>query len=381
MGQGYAPSAGRGCDWGWDAAGWGRTQPGSGARAPLRRRTGHGTLLVSLQQEVRIPDPRLSVILVATAEYPVIRDAVRNLRRQSDVPIELVIAGPQALQDSMAESDRADLESFPAWRHVVISRDTQFDAARAAAVRAASAPYVAFTEDHSFPRPGWAAALVAALDEGFTVVGPVVENGNPTSQTSWGNFILEYGVWMPPGRRGEWAHLPGHNSAYRRDVLVALGDRLASLLEVESVLHWELARSGHRLAQEPRARTRHVNFSRFAPSVKLRFHGGRQFAANRAKDWTLPTRLAYAAAFPVIAGVRLARSAAMVPSSARPATVLGALPLIGILVLVSSLGESVGYLTRRVGSSADFLSDIEHDRRRFLAHDEEIREEARAAAG
>jgi hypothetical protein len=249
---------------------------------------------------------------------------------------------------------------------VVVPDGTRFDEARAAAVRAASAPIVAFTEDHSFPQPGWAAALVEAFDDGGSVVGPVVENGNPRSMVSRANFLLEYGEWMPPGRRDGRSHLPGHNSAYRREVLLSLGDRLTSMIEAESVLHWELARDGHRLMQEPRAITRHVNFSRFWPSVALRYHLGRQFAARRAGTWSVTRRAGYAAAFPLIALVRVARVALLGAGSRELLAVAVALPMVALMVTVSSVGEAVGHVTRQAGSSNAYLSDIEHDRRRFM---------------
>ncbi len=309
--------------------------------------------------------PALSVILVATTDFALVRDAVRNLARQRDSAIELVIAAPRDLEHGIDADDRAVLHGFAAYTHVVVPDDTAFDDARAAAVRAATAPIVAFTEDHSFPEPGWAAALLESFGSGYAVVGPVVENGNPRSAVSRANFLLEYGEWMPPGRRDAHDHLPGHNSAYRRELLLHRGDRLTSLLEAESVLHWELVGEGHRITQAPRARTRHVNFSRFAPSLALRYHLGRQFAARRAERWPLATRLAYAAAFPVVALVRTGRVARMAAASAERASVLTALPMVALLVLVASVGESVGYLTRRAGPSREYLSDIEHDRARF----------------
>ncbi|MDF2773482.1 MAG: hypothetical protein K0S86_2979 [Geminicoccaceae bacterium] len=315
--------------------------------------------------------PALSVILVATHDYPLIRSAVRNLTRQRDVAVELVIAAPQALVASITEEDRGDLTTFAGWQHVVIPDDTPFDEARARGVRAARAPIVAFTEDHSFPQPGWAAALVAAFSDGVSVVGPVVENANPGSAVSWANFLLEYGEWMPPGRPHGHAHLPGHNSAYRRDVLLALDDRLTRMIEAESVLHWALAGDGHRLAQEPRAVTRHTNFSRFTPSVELRYHLGRQFAARRSGQWSVARRAAYAVAFPLVALVRVARVARLGIGSRDLPAIAKALPTVAAMVTVSSVGEAVGYVTRQAGSSAAYLSDIEHDRRRFM-RDEDL---------
>jgi hypothetical protein len=319
--------------------------------------------------------PAISVVLVATENYALIRAAVRNLTRQHEVAIEMLIVAPAALARSLTSADRADLDSFAAWRHVVVPKTTHFDEARATGVRAATAPIVAFTEDHSFPQRGWGAALLSAFEQGFSVVGPIVENGNPQSSTSWANFLLEYGSWMPPGESGAITHLPGHNSAYRRDVLLALGERLTSMIEAESVLHWELTQAGHRLAQAPRARTRHVNFSRLRPSLALRYHLGRQFAARRASSWSWISRLGYAAAFPVIAAVRVARVARLPATEEDRRDVLKTLPLVGALVLVASIGESIGYLTRQPGASALYLSDIEHDRRRFTRDDESLHPE------
>lgn len=314
----------------------------------------------------------LSVILIATDKYSLIRTAVRNLTRQVGVPIELVVAAPRAFADSISADDRKDLSLFARWVHVVIPDGSPFDHARAAAVRAATAPVIAFTEDHSFPQPGWAAAIASAFTDGVSVVGPVVENGNPRSITSRANFLLEYGEWMPPGRANGHAHLPGHNSAYRREVLVALGPSLTTMIEAESVLHWQLGREGHRLVQEPRAVTRHVNFSRALPSLALRYHLGRMFAARRAGDWPLAKRLAYAAAFPLVAAVRVVRVARMGRDARTIAGIVTALPMVGLMVTVSSLGEAIGNLTRTGGSSSDYLSDIEHDRTRFMRKGEVV---------
>lgn len=316
--------------------------------------------------------PTLSVILIGTGQYSLIRTAVRNLTRQEGVPLELVIAAPRALAESMTAADRQDLAAFARWQHVVIPEGLPFDDARAAGVRAATAPVIAFTEDHSFPQAGWATAVVGAFTDGVSVVGPVVENGNPQSATSRANFLLEYGEWMPPGRVNGHSHLPGHNSAYRRDVLLALGHSLTTMIEAESVLHWQLGRDGHRLVQEPRAVTRHVNFSRALPSLALRYHLGRMFAARRAADWSLAKRLAYAAAFPLVALVRVVRVARMGGDARAVTSVVTALPMVGLMVMVSSIGEALGNVTRTPGSSADYLSDIEHDRSRFMRAGESV---------
>jgi hypothetical protein len=312
--------------------------------------------------------PELSVILAALAGYRPVRGAIRNLVRQErDARIELLLVKTTASEWTLDDRDRRELESFTAVRVIDVPPGSDFDSARAAAVREASAPFVAFTEDHSFPQAGWAAALLERLEEGWTGVGPVVENGNPRTSTSWANFLMEYGPWMPPGRAGAWAHIPGHNSAYRREALTALGAELATYLEVESVIHWTLGQRGHRFTIEPRARTRHVNFSKPWPSIALRFHGSRQFASRRARGWSLSRRALYAAGTSVLPALRLSRLARLPFVAQQPSIAIRALPAVLASVVVSSLGECVGYVTSDPGASMRYLTNIENDRTRFLA--------------
>ena len=309
----------------------------------------------------------MSVVLATAGPFASIRSAVANLARQDGVPLELVIAGPREAVHGLVESDRSDLATFAAWQHGVVPAGTGYDATRARGVAASRAPIVAFAEDHSFPEPDWAVALVEAFEgSDWSAVGPVVENGNPGSLVSWASMLLEYGPWMTAASGGEASHIPGHNSAYRREVLLSLGDRLAPMIEAESVLHWQLARHGHRFAIDPRARTRHMNFSRLWPSIELRFHVGRQFGSRRVRDWSRAKRALFAAGTPLIPVVRLVRVLNLPIAHEQPGIVLRSLPLLTLLVVAATLGELAGYLSARPGRSTEYLTDIETDRQRFL---------------
>jgi hypothetical protein len=243
---------------------------------------------------------------------------------------------------------------------------TSTAAARAAGVRAATAPVVAFVEDHSFPQPTWAAELIAAHRQPVAGVGPAIVNANPATLTSWANLIIEYGPWLDPVPTGPVEHLPGHNSSYKRDALLAYGDRLEAMLDAESILHWDLRARGQTLVLAPAAKTEHFNFSRLGSSVPLRFHGGRLFAAARSRHWSPARRLAYGIAAPVIPLVRLVRLAREMsrPGRARPG--LGRVwPLLFVLLMLDALGEMVGYLTG-AGNAMAKLTDMEFHRDRHL---------------
>lgn len=307
--------------------------------------------------------PALSVILPASSGFANVARTVRALCAQTVCDrLELVIVTP----DGDIALDTAMADAFANVQ--VIAGGIPLIGARVAGVKAARAPIVALAEDHSFPEPDWAAALIAAHDEGtWAAVGPVVCNANPRGPMSWANFLLEYGDWIEPVARGPMGHLPGHNSSYRRDVLLSYGARLDELMLAESVLQWDLARNGHRLLIEPKARTRHLNFSRVSSSIALRFLEGRSFAATRASAWSLRKRISFVIGSPLIPVVRLRRALALIRRlPGRRELPTGTFPGLLMCLLFDALGEFMGYAAGH-GSSTRLLSGIEADRYRFLS--------------
>jgi hypothetical protein len=316
------------------------------------------------------PSPALSVVLPTSHGLANIARTLHALRAQTVRHcLELVIVAPS---DSFTLNP-AMIDGFAGVQVIAFGDVTaSSNRARVAGIRVARAPIVALAEDHSFPEPGWAEALLAGHAEGtWAAVGPVVCNANPATAVSWANFMLEYGPWTEGAQRGAAVHLPGHNSSYRRGLLLAYGDRLESLMEAESILQWDLRHRGYQLLLEPAARTRHLNFSRLSSSIKLRFNCGRQFAATRSADWPLQKRLLYVLGAPLIPFVRLWRTASLLARRpARRGLLSRVLPVLAAAVALDGFGELVGYATGP-GSSSSVLGGIEFDRRRSLTRKEQ----------
>lgn len=309
--------------------------------------------------------PELTVILMTPGTYENLRRTVAWLRAQSAADrIELLLLGRSREQLAADESELADFHSFK----VIEVGDLRSRArGNAIGVRHASAPVVAFSEDHVCPQPGWAEALIERHREPWAVVGPVFHNGNPRTAVSWADFLPGYGEWLDPLPGGEVSHLAGHNSSYKRDVLLEFDDELESLLTAEAVLHWELGARGHRLYLEPRAKTRHYNFSRLRIYLWATFLHSRSFAAERARAerWGPLRRVAYAGAWPLIPLVRLrrvTRDVARVPSDG---VFLRVLPPVLLGLTFSALGEALGYLLGP-GNAYERVTHYEFDRDRFV---------------
>jgi hypothetical protein len=184
-------------------------------------------------------------------------------------------------------------------------------------------------------------------------------NGNPESLISWADFIIGYGAWLDPPA-GEADHLPGHNSAYKRDILLSFGDRLEALLGAESTLHQELRARGYRLYVEPAAQTFHVNFTRPARWVPYLLYSGRLFAAERARGWPLARRVVFSGASWLIPLVRLKRSLQQLRRS-RPDLVARVFPALLFALTIDALGQWLGY-TFGAGRAAQKVAHLEFNR-------------------
>jgi hypothetical protein len=221
---------------------------------------------------------------------------------------------------------------------------------------------IAFGEDHSFPLPEWAEALLARHEEPWAVVGPLVRNANPRTATSWADFLIGYGPFAEGGAGGEAAAAPGHNSSYKRSVLELHAGELESALAAEWLFHGRLR---GRVYLEPRAITRHVNFARPGVFLAVTFRAGRSGASVRAAGWPWWRALAYSGGSAALPALRLARLVrALTPAQRRSVPLLRTLPLLLAGLAADAAGQAVGFLAASDAPSHD--PDLELERVRFI---------------
>ena len=303
--------------------------------------------------------PRLSAAILTRAGFASIRRTVGYIATQDIASsIELIIVVPDASRLDLDEGAVSALHSVQ-----VVEADAGRDSgkARAAAVRAARAPIIVFTEDHCFPQPGWAAALLDAHRGPWAGVGPVVHNANPQKSISWADLLMGYGPWLAPGKSGEREHLPGHNSSYKCEVLRALGDELPVLMESETPLQWRLRASGQRLYLEAAAEVAHTNFDQWSTWLRVAFHSGRVFASTRALEWTRLRRALFALASPLIPMVRFQRHVRHGVEAGLPIwRMLRVVPTLAVGLLIDGVGQGTGMLFG-AGRSAEAMAGWEFD--------------------
>jgi hypothetical protein len=218
--------------------------------------------------------------------------------------------------------------------------------ARAAGIRAARAPLVFLGETHCYPQPGWMAELLEAFSSGpWDVVACGMINANPETRISQAGFLADYARWHATLTAGEIEEAPLYNAAYRREVLLALGDRLDRVLSHGDGLKIALQSQGRRSCLAPRCRLAHVNVDHLPGAMRERLLAGILIGSQRAGCWPLWKRLLYAAAAPLIAVVLCRRILPGFQAAARAGGVArGTLPVSCGLQGVRAFGEFLGYL-------------------------------------
>ncbi len=308
---------------------------------------------------------RMSVVVV-TDHYRTIRRVVQCLRDQTvRDQLELVIVAPVGVELGL---EPAALEGFAAVKVVEMPRIRPMSSARAAGVRASTAPIVFIGETHSFPHAGFAEALIAAHSQPWDAVVPGLDNANPESAFSWASFLMDYGMWLERLPAGEIPGGPTWNVAYKKSVLLDIGDQLDSALSHGDELAVALQARNHRAYFEPAARLDHANISQPIWWFQQRYLCGMLVASGRKARWPRSKCLMYICASPLIPFVVLSRLIRPLKSLARSGTLpLATVPLLVAGAIARTVGEVVGYARGPGGRSQDRMDEYELHKLKFTS--------------
>ena len=253
--------------------------------------------------------PDMSVVVVSLDSYERIRLTVTALRAQTARrQLEIVVVAPSRERLNL---DEADLQEFFSFQVVEVGPIRSTGGAIAAGFQRAHAPVVAYAEEHSYPFPTWAEALLAAHKEPWGAVGAAIVNANPGTIISWANLFTDFGSSVAPAVGGVTCHLAWHHGSYKRELLSEYGpEQLQMFLETEGFLHQALRDRGYQLYFEPAAKSNHVNVSTLRALIRCEFVGGRLFGAARMRHekWSMARRLLYILGSPLIPVLRLRRT-------------------------------------------------------------------------
>lgn len=185
---------------------------------------------------------RISIIL-PTDTAATIRPVLDHLRMQeTGHDVEIVVVIPRA-EAGVLDRDEVTI--------VHVESIYPLSQARAAGVHAAAGEFVFMGETHSFPRAGMFKAIVAAHDDGATIVVPALENENPSGLVSWAGFLNGYASWAQGRERGELDSAPLFNVSYRKSFLLGFGESLDRVLLIREDIKQRVAAANGTMFFEP----------------------------------------------------------------------------------------------------------------------------------
>ncbi len=284
----------------------------------------------------------LLAIVLPTDSHATLRPVLERLRRQDRRDrVELVLVVPRGTDARPFAPLRSELAGV-----IVVEVDDidPLHRARAAGVRAATAPLVFLGETHSFPGSEFVDALLQRFNGPWAAIAPGFGNANPKGPWSWSGFLSDYARWAASLPAGEIADVPRYNAAYRRDLLLGLGEDLDEAFGFGDALPNHMRHQNGRCYLEPAARLDHANVARPGAWIHERFVAGLLIAEERARAWPLWRRLGYLVASPLIPFVLLYRTLPGIAATASTERIPRfTLPLVVFGMFVKAAGEMCGY--------------------------------------
>jgi Glycosyl transferase family 2 len=301
--------------------------------------------------------PVLSVVVVIVSDTITPRAKVFHLRscldalaHQTNPPSMEIIVPYHEDVDEMEDlvGTHPDVTFIRATSVSIASRKgsgrEHHDVLRACGLRAARGEIIALLEDHARPDANWSANVVAAHRQNCAAVGGAIENGIDRT-LNWAVYYCDFGKYQNPLPPGESSFASDANTSYKRQALETVRPIWqASFSEV--VVNGALIARGEKVILRPEVviyqNRRDLDFV-FA--LRERFSWGRSYAASRSALLSEARRLVYSIlslGLPIVLLLRMGLTAWK--RRAHFTKFVGALPIIVVLLISWSLGESVGYI-------------------------------------
>lgn len=301
-------------------------------------------------------DPILSVILIVGDQRERARLCLKSVLEQSLIDqLEVLL-----LDCSQAGTPPVVGSNHPSVRTLRLPLTKGAGWVRTEGIRQARAPLVAFLEEHAWACPGWAEAILDTLKGPYSAVGPEMGNGNPWLAINRTIAVFYYPIWSPPAIHGPAQHIPHHNAAYKREVLLRYETKLETLMFPETLLHLQLTQDGYQLFLNSQMKILHFFESRLPASWQISFLAERAIEANRQQIFPQPIpmrlfRLLRTPLVPLVRTVRLGQTLARYHPE-RLDLFLRSLPTIISINIANALGAAAGILFGLGDTPARFLN-------------------------
>lgn len=298
----------------------------------------------------------LSIGVISVGDTRSLRRCLARLAPQIDnASIEVLVPFDSTMHD-VATIQR----EFPAFTYldlgVVATHDRPgsmgalhelFDRRASQALHTARGRVISLLQDWGAPDPDWCRQVIASHELPHAAIGGAVEHEG-RGLLNWAVYFQDFGRYELPLDEGSTTFLSDVNVAYKRLALDSVRE-LWQRRYNEVTINWTLLARGETLWRNPRMIVRQDRGPlKLGRLLVERASWGRLFGAARAHATPGPRLILYILGSPLIPLVLIGRAARKVFAAGRHRReFLLCLPALFALTCAWSLGELVGYVTRR----------------------------------
>jgi hypothetical protein len=297
--------------------------------------------------------PLLSVVVAITSGADHTFRCLQALSAQRDAPpTEIIVPLYPSLDDAVHLRHEwpsvrfIDIPEEPpaarGWEHM------QYDRRRAIGLAASRGEVIAMTEDHAIPEERWSSTIWSLHQRiPYGVIGGGITHRG-TNLLNWAVFYCDFARYQPPLPPSTADYISDINVSYKRPALDNCRNVWRDLYDETSV-HRSVREAGDTLFLTPDFTVEYDRGPLLLSRVLIeRFIWGRVFAGRRAQKVSGLRRFAYISLSPGLAPLLLVRNFFMLRQRGHMLKpYFCVLPLVFLCLFISSLGEFVGYATKR----------------------------------
>lgn len=289
--------------------------------------------------------PAISIVMTAGSSDSELARCLDSLSQQTTTePFEtLVVLCDAAIDPSIRTA-------YPWARFLSFGDQVSKPKLLTCALAEARADILVVTEPYCYFPTDWVEKIRRAHRRPFGVIGGAVEYGGPDTLVGWASYFADYGPFMLPAASGPAHLLAGNHISYRRSVLTQAADSLNSGYAKVFVL-WELERRGIQFFFDSNLVVWCATETSFRAFARRYYSNAVEFAATRARTFSLISRLGRILGTPLLPPLLLARRVCGTWEKRRyRRRLVQTVPLLAAFVLCWAVGELKGYL--RTGRSS-----------------------------
>lgn len=202
--------------------------------------------------------PILSVVIPCYNSAKTIEACLASLERQKKtLPYEIIV-----VDSSTDQTPTLIREKFPRVKLIHLDQQVYPGAGRNIGVNKARGEIIAFIDSDCVATEDWLRKGLEAIQQGYSVVGGSVWNGNP-GWISWADYFLTFNEFMPTMPWREVTFMPTCNFFITKRAFQKAGSFREDILAGEDTLFCYTVSKNYRMLFEPALQVSHSNREHF----------------------------------------------------------------------------------------------------------------------